>query len=42
LYERCFNSYGEANALCSSIHRQGASCIGRNFAGDAPVQYASR
>jgi Flp pilus assembly protein TadD len=39
---RGFNSLGEANALCASLHRQGASCFVRNFAGDAPVQYASR
>ena len=39
---RGFNSVGEANALCASLHRQGASCFVRNFAGDAPVQYASR
>ena len=39
---RGFNSLGEANALCSSIRRQGGSCFVRNAAGDAPVQYASR
>ena len=39
---RGFNSVGEANALCASLRRQGASCFVRNFAGDAPVQYASR
>jgi D-alanyl-D-alanine carboxypeptidase len=39
---RGFNSLGEANALCASLHRKGGSCFVRNFAGDAPVQYASR
>ena len=39
---RGFNSLGEANALCNSVRHQGGSCFVRNFAGDAPVQYASR
>jgi Flp pilus assembly protein TadD len=39
---RGFNSLGEANALCNSLRRKGGSCFVRNFAGDAPVQYASR
>ena len=39
---RGFNNLGEANALCGSLRRQGGSCFVRNFAGDAPVQYASR
>ena len=39
---RGFNSIGEANALCSSLRHQGGKCFVRNFAGDAPVQYASR
>jgi Flp pilus assembly protein TadD len=37
-----FDSLGEANALCASLHRSGANCFVRNFAGDRPVQYASR
>jgi Flp pilus assembly protein TadD len=39
---RGFNSLGEANALCTSLRHHGGSCFVRNFAGDAPVQYASR
>jgi len=39
---RGFNSVGEANALCGSIKHKGGACFVRNFAGDAPVQYASR
>ena len=39
---RGFNSVAEANALCSSLRRQGGSCFVRNTAGDAPVQLASR
>jgi Flp pilus assembly protein TadD len=39
---RGFNSLSEANALCNSVRRKGGSCFVRNFAGDAPVQYASR
>ena len=39
---RGFNSVGEANALCGSIKHRGGSCFVRNFAGDVPVQYASR
>jgi Flp pilus assembly protein TadD len=39
---RGFSSVGEANSLCNSLRRQGASCFVRNFAGDTPVQYASR
>jgi len=39
---RGFNSVGEANALCASLRREGGKCFVRNFAGDAPVQYASR
>ena len=39
---RGFNGVGEANALCASIKRKGGTCFVRNFAGDAPVQYASR
>lgn len=39
---RGFNSLNDANALCNSVRRQGGSCFVRNFAGDAPVQYASR
>ncbi len=37
-----FNSAAEAKSLCSSLRRQGGSCFVRNFAGDTPVQYASR
>jgi hypothetical protein len=39
---RGFSSVGEANALCASLRHQGGTCFVRNFAGDAPVQYASR
>ena len=39
---RGFDSRGEANALCSSLRRQGGKCFVRNIAGDAPVQFASR
>jgi hypothetical protein len=39
---RGFDSLGEANSLCNSLRRKGGSCFVRNFAGDAPVQYASR
>ena len=39
---RGFASFGQANALCNSVRRSGGSCFVRNFAGDRPVQYASR
>ena len=39
---RGFSSLVEANALCSSLKSKGGSCFVRNFAGDTPVQYASR
>jgi Flp pilus assembly protein TadD len=39
---RGFNRVSEANALCVSIRRRGGSCFVRNFAGDQPVQLASR
>jgi D-alanyl-D-alanine carboxypeptidase len=39
---RGFGSLGEAKALCASVRRSGGSCFVRNFAGDTPVQYASR
>ncbi len=39
---RGFNSVGEAHTLCNSLRHQGGSCFVRNFAGDEPVQYASR
>jgi D-alanyl-D-alanine carboxypeptidase len=39
---RGFDSVGEANSLCNALRRQGGSCFVRNFAGDQPVQYASR
>ena len=37
-----FASVGEANALCSSIRRNGGQCFVRNVAGDKPVEIASR
>jgi Flp pilus assembly protein TadD len=37
-----FASAGEARALCAQLRRAGGKCFVRNFAGDAPVQYASR
>ena len=37
-----FESYGEANALCTSVRRAGGNCFVRNFAGDRPVQIAMR
>jgi hypothetical protein len=37
-----FASVGEANALCASLRRGGGTCFVRKFAGDAPVQLASR
>ena len=39
---RGFGSVGEAVSLCRSLRAQGASCFVRNFAGDAPMQIASR
>ena len=39
---RGFSSLGEAEALCHDLHREGGSCFVRKFAGDAPVNYASR
>jgi Flp pilus assembly protein TadD len=39
---RGFNSVGEANALCVSLRHEGGNCFVRNFAGDTPVQFASR
>jgi D-alanyl-D-alanine carboxypeptidase len=39
---RGFGSFGEANALCASLRRSGGTCFVRNFAGDAPVQFAMR
>jgi len=39
---RGFGSVGEANSLCNAIRHQGGSCFVRNFAGDAPVRFASR
>lgn len=39
---RGFNRISEANALCVSIRQRGGSCFVRNFAGDQPVQLASR
>jgi cell division septation protein DedD len=37
-----FASVSEANSLCSSLRRSGASCFVRSVAGDAPVRFASR
>ncbi len=39
---RGFDNLGEAQALCNSLRRQGGNCFVRNFAGDAPVNLASR
>jgi cell division septation protein DedD len=39
---RGFSGLGEAKALCASVQSHGGRCFVRNFAGDAPVQYASR
>jgi hypothetical protein len=39
---RGFGSDAEARNMCMSLRRQGGSCFVRNFAGDKPVQYASR
>ena len=37
-----FGSVSEANALCASVRRGGGTCFVRKFAGDMPVQLASR
>jgi hypothetical protein len=37
-----FASQREAQARCQVLKNRGGSCFVRNFAGDAPVQYASR
>jgi Flp pilus assembly protein TadD len=37
-----FNSRGEAVSRCQLLKSRGGACFVRNFAGDAPVQYASR
>ena len=37
-----FATVGEANGLCASLRRSGGACFVRKFAGDAPVQIASR
>jgi len=37
-----FASSNEAAALCSTVRRSGGSCFVRQFAGDTPVQIASR
>jgi Flp pilus assembly protein TadD len=39
---RGFSSVGEANSLCTSLRHEGGNCFVRNFAGDQPVQFASR
>jgi hypothetical protein len=37
-----FSSRGEATSRCQLLKNRGGACFVRNFAGDAPVQYASR
>jgi hypothetical protein len=37
-----FGSQREAQTRCQQLRSSGGSCFVRNFAGDAPVQYASR
>ena len=37
-----FASAGEAQGLCASVRRAGGACFVRTFAGDRPVQIASR
>jgi D-alanyl-D-alanine carboxypeptidase len=37
-----FGSQREAQARCQQLRSSGGNCFVRNFAGDAPVQYASR
>ena len=37
-----FGSVREADAFCAALRGEGGKCFVRNFAGDAPVQYASR
>jgi hypothetical protein len=37
-----FNSQREAIARCDTLKSRGGSCFVRRFAGDTPVQYASR
>lgn len=37
-----FDSLGDAQSLCNSLRRKGGNCFVRNFAGDAPVDFASR
>lgn len=37
-----FDSLGDAHSLCNSLRREGGNCFVRNFAGDAPVNFASR
>ena len=37
-----FDSRGEAVSRCQLLKSRGGACFVRNFAGDAPVQYASR
>lgn len=39
---RGFESVSEAASLCKAIRVQGGTCFVRNFAGDAPMQMASR
>ncbi len=37
-----FANQREAQARCQMLKNRGGNCFVRNFAGDAPVQYASR
>jgi hypothetical protein len=37
-----FSSQREAITRCQLLKSNGGACFVRNFAGDAPVQYASR
>jgi hypothetical protein len=37
-----FDNRGEAVSRCQLLKSRGGACFVRNFAGDAPVQYASR
>ena len=37
-----FASQRDAITRCKALQSRGGACFVRNFAGDAPVQYASR
>jgi Flp pilus assembly protein TadD len=39
---RGFGSVSEADGFCNALRHQGGKCFVRNFAGDRPVEYASR